>query len=277
MSDQTLQDDYIFGEGMAMEVSLDNESSWTNVGVFEAGVTATHNYDKVVLEPGNKGKTCTRSKNETVAIAPSPILTWNLQNVSKLTGGMFTYSAVAGTPVAGATQTASSGSWAYNKFILIENQNYNVTAITVNSVTGGTDGLLTVDVDYYVGQNSKGQYGVFIIDSVNVTTTAQDMVIDYDYTPSTGKVITAGTTSVVLSRFIVRLRHYTNAALTTWDVEFKVFGVDMDSGLAFDFKPVTDDGSDTITVALTGNIDTNQTSGAQLLRLEVKDSALVSC
>jgi len=78
----------------------------------------------------------------------------------------------------------SSGSWNYNNFIRITNQNGDGSAITVNSVTGATDGLLVAGTDYYVGQNDDGEYGIFIIDSATVTTETQDITIDYDYTPN---------------------------------------------------------------------------------------------
>lgn len=274
---QTSKEDYIFPDGVALEISTDDEASWHNIGVLAAGAVVTYNYDKIETESGNKGKICSRAKNETVALAPSALWSWDLQNISRFSGGLFNYTAIAGTPVAGATQTATSGTWNYNKFILLENQNYDGSAITVNSVTGGTDGLLVVDTDYYVGQNAKGEYGVFIIDSVTVTTESQDMVINFDYTPSTGKKITAGTSSVVLSRFIARLRHYTDDALTLYDVELKVFGVDLDAGLSFNFKGANEDGVDEITVSFTGNPDTDKTDGAQLLELFVANDALTSC
>jgi len=275
--DQSLQDSYIFGEGVALEVSLDEEASWSNMGVFEGGVVATHNYDKVLLEPGNKGKTCTRTKNETVAIAPTPLITWDMENVSKLSGGIYTYTAVAGTPVIGASQTASSGAWGYNDFILIENQNADLAAVSITTVTGGTNGLLVADTDYYVGTNEKGESGIFIIDSATVTTEAQDMVIVYDYTPATGKLITSGTSTVTISRYVARLRHYTDAALTTYDIEMKIYGTESDAGIAFNYKGLGDDGANNITVALTGNVDTSKTSGAQLFELFIANTALVSC
>lgn len=277
MAAQTTTEDYIFPDGVAFEVSTDDGSSWYDLGVLAAGAVVTYNYDKVETGSGNKGKLCSRAKNETIALAPSALWSWNLQNISKLSGGLFNYTAVAGTPVAGATQVEASGDWSYNQFILIENQNADASAITVNSVTGGTDGLLVVDTDYYVGQNAKGEYGVFVIDSATVTTEAQTMTIDYDYTPATGKTITAGTSSVVLSRVWCRLRHYTDTALTTYDIECKVYGCDLDAGIGFNLKGANEDGVDEVTLSMTGNVDTSLTDGAQLLELFVANSALTSC
>jgi len=128
MPAQTTTDRFWFGEGTALEVSTDSGSSWTNLGAFEGGVTATHNFDKEEVELGNRSKTCAKIKNQTIAMAPTPLVTWDLETIEKLGGGIYNYTAVAGTPVAGATQTAASGSWGYNDFILIENQNYDASA-----------------------------------------------------------------------------------------------------------------------------------------------------
>ena len=267
----------IFPDGGELAISDDDGSSFHGLGVLEAGVEMTYNFDKIEEETGNSGKTCARAKNETLALAPSPLQSFNLPTLEKIGGGLFTNTAIAGTPVPGATQTAASGGWLFNKLILIENQNYDVSAITVNSVTGGTDGILVEDTDYYIGQNAKGEYGIFIIDSANVTTETQDMVIDYDYTPSAGNVMTAGKSSTILSRYIMRFRHYTNDAQTEWDIELFAYGTDVDSGMAINFKGSNEEGKDNITVSFTSNLDTSRASGSQLFQLTIKDAALTDC
>ena len=91
--------------------------------------------------------------------------------------------AVAGTPVAGATQDVVNPS-AYLQFIKIANQNYDGSAITVNSVTGDTDGLLVAGTDYDVVTDDNGVYGIQLISGGNITTLTQTFTIDYDYTPT---------------------------------------------------------------------------------------------
>jgi len=56
-------------------------------------------------------------------------------------------------------------------------------------VTGGTDGLLVADTDYFVGQNADGDTIITIIDSTTVTTEAQTMTVVYGYTPSAGNIL----------------------------------------------------------------------------------------
>lgn len=154
------------------------------------------------------------SKSETQEIAFD-----NTANIKKITNGnkasltcqiaeidMTTYEILnkgvvsitnnAGTLVSGASQAVASGAFGFNQFIEIENQNGDGSAITVNSVTGATDGALVADTDYYVGQNGSGKYGIFILDSATVSTMAQVFTIDYDYTPNANKTITLSESGV---------------------------------------------------------------------------------
>ena len=114
----------------------------------------------------------------------------NLSNIAQLDAGMITLATVAGALVEDAEQSVAAGAWNFNQFIKIENQNGDGSAITVNSVTGATDGALVEDTDFYVGQNENGEWGIFIIDSATVTTENQVLTVVYDYTPNASKKLT---------------------------------------------------------------------------------------
>ena len=94
---------------------------------------------------------------------------------------------VAGVLVPGATQVLTSGSWNVNIFNKIENQNGDGSIITINSVTGSVDGALTANDDYDLIQDANGDYGIVLQDiaqATNLTTIAQNITINYDYTPN---------------------------------------------------------------------------------------------
>lgn len=114
----------------------------------------------------------------------------NLTNIAELDSGLITLTTTAASEVSGAEQSVSSGAWSFNSFIAIANQNGDGTSPTVNSVTAGTDGALVEDTDFYVGQDSNGVWGIFVIDSATVTTESQELTINYDYTPAASKKIT---------------------------------------------------------------------------------------
>lgn len=126
----------------------------------------------------------------------------NLTNLAKLDKGLVNLTTVAGTIVNNYSQVVASGAWAYNTFIPFDNQNGDGTAITPDSVTAGTNGLLVSETDYFI-TSVNGIRGIIVKDSATVTTLAQTITIVYDYTPSASKKITfnkIGTKQLVVCR-----------------------------------------------------------------------------
>ena len=111
----------------------------------------------------------------------------------------------AGSLVSGATQVKASGSWGYNDPFVIENQNGDGTQLTINSVTGGTDGALVANTDYFVGQNAAGDTVVTVIDSATVTTESQTITVDYDYTPNASQETAIRSVTTELPRLIIKI------------------------------------------------------------------------
>ena len=113
---------------------------------------------------------------------------------------------IAGTIVSSAIQATVSWNYGFNQFIKIENQNGDGSAITVNSVTGWTDWALVADTDFYIGTNWAGEHGIFIIDSVTVTTMAQVFTIDYDYTPNESTIWAIVKKGQTIPKLVVRVK-----------------------------------------------------------------------
>ena len=91
-----------------------------------------------------------------------------------------TYIKPAGTLVSGEKQNMVFADYIHQD---IENQNYDGSIITVNSVTGSINGLLTVTTDYTVSL-SGGKYGITPVSGGNISTLEeQTFEVDYDYTP----------------------------------------------------------------------------------------------
>lgn len=157
--------------------------TWSDVGKI-AGFSVNH-----TLENENETNamncgvgTFLKTADKTANINATMLEVNKMDVISSILGS--TRESVAGTPVAGATQTATSGSWTYNTAFRIIKKDGDGTAVTVNSVTGGTDGLLVSGTDYFVGLDSEGYTTITIIDSATLTTETQDMVVDFDYTPN---------------------------------------------------------------------------------------------
>lgn len=114
----------------------------------------------------------------------------NVDVMETILGG--TRADVAGTPVSGATQVIANP-FVANNFYEIANQNGDGSLITINSVTGGTDGALTANDDYHLVVNDQGVYGIVlntVAGGTNITTLAQTITINYDYTPNASEQLT---------------------------------------------------------------------------------------
>lgn len=143
----------------------------------------------------------------------------HMTNLESLFKGLVTRSTTAGTLVEDAEQTVASGSWNYEKQIVIENQNNDLSEITINSVTLGTNGAIVEGTDYTkVKDAATGKWGIVIWDSATVTTESQSVVIDYDYTPAAAQVLTGGTSQTATARYVKITGPSEDSATTTRDI-----------------------------------------------------------
>lgn len=156
--------------------------AWVNIGPVR-GIEVKEDMTAVDIEFDNTAKRKVISKQE-MTVAFQQMQRLNPAIMQILRSGVDTFTTTAGTIVNNASQVLAVSGWSFSGFNEIENQNYNGSAITVDSVTGSVDGLLVLGTDYFVGKNANGKYGVTIVDTATVTTIAQTITIVYDYTPS---------------------------------------------------------------------------------------------
>lgn len=245
----------------------DDVGSLVNLGAMN-GITFTESWERDKFSINNVAPWYGPLKNHEAGLA-GDLVEINLEKLSNLRGGIDNYSTVAGTLVSGATQTVTSGSWNFNDFIKIENQNGDGSAITVNSVTGGTDGLLTANDDYYVGKNENGEYGIFVLDGITATTESQDLTINYDYTPAVAKVLKSGGKTTISPK-VVRV---TNTDENGKIFRITVFKASVNEGITIELQS-DDSGDFAVTpINLVGVIDDTRTAGEQLFELWDEQSA----
>lgn len=262
---QTVVEKYQSPDGLSMEVTTDDFATFTEVGAMEDGCVFVYEHDAPVIELGNAENTAPLAKNQKLQMTPSNIASWTTDFMESVMGGVFTRTAVAGTPVAGATDTHSSGEWAKNTAILLSGQNGAGTVPTINSVTGSVDGALALGTGYEMVQVLGGWAITYL---TAVVTLAQDIVVDYDYTPAATFVTTAGSSSTQLSAVGMRFTHYLTAARTIFDWRIDVFRVFTNGGLTLNkLGAKTGNDLDMWQVALTGEIDSGLADGSQLFKL----------
>jgi len=114
----------------------------------------------------------------------------DLETVTKLNGNVGKYTSVSSAPVVGAGQTIASGDWEFNK--PVEFNVMSTTEPSMTSVTGGTDGALVKDTDYFITKGDGNSWTINVIDSTTVTIEAQDIVMVFDYTSVESEVMTSG-------------------------------------------------------------------------------------
>ena len=157
---------YVSASAIALAASTAGTDAitWKNVGSIE-GLAITENMTATQLQGDNAEEEKYVSEHTvTVAFNQREAI---LEEVRAIIRGSFDVSGtpVAGSLVEGATHVVASGAWGYNDPIVIEHQNYNLGAVTVNSLAGGTNATLVAGTDYFVGQDAIGRTVVTIIDS----------------------------------------------------------------------------------------------------------------
>ena len=128
---------------------------------------------------------------------------WNNPSANAIMLGLTDLN-VAGAPVAWASQVVASWAWSYNVPIRLANK-HGAWLATINSVTGGTNWALVVNVDYIKVVDSEGYTTITIIDSATVTTQSQTITINYDYTPTATKYQSYIQNNKELPRLVVKL------------------------------------------------------------------------
>lgn len=132
----------------------------------------------------------------------------NFTNLAVLDSGLISVSSVAAAPVAGAVQTIASGALATKTWIAITNQNSDLGAITINSISGSVDGAITEAADDWeqvIGSDGRRGIVFNVTEGTALTTMDQIFTINYDYTPAASKTVTftdMGTKTLKVMRLI---------------------------------------------------------------------------
>ncbi len=172
--------------------STDSGGSFTNVGLGD-GFAFTEEMTPLNSAPDNGiAPDILRGLANQTATITGNLWEYDLTKLNAIRGGIDNLTSVASTLVEGAAQTIASGDWAYDVPIIMSGQNQSGLIPTINSVTLGSDGAIVLLTDYTTLKQPDGNWAIVIIDSVTVTTEAQTVVIDTDYTPSKSTTLTTG-------------------------------------------------------------------------------------
>jgi hypothetical protein len=245
-----------------------SSNPWTKA-VFANGASYSPSTESAEIAFEDVGTVREEVANETAEITISSGRVLDPEFIYDLTGGLYTKEVLAGTPVAGAEQTIASGNWNYENLVLIEGHNSDGSKPTINSVTGGTDGALVLGTDYDLAKLPEAGWAIYFISGGNISTEAQDVVVDYDYTP-------AGET--ILKRGGIKVIEPLEIAFQTTDedgdyVQFIFYKAYSNGADGHGFSPENEVSAITMDLTFTAKKDVNRDSGDQLMRKVFKASA----
>jgi hypothetical protein len=257
-----------FPTGTQVLIKATGDSVYSDIGCILAASTGTHNYETDIVECST-GEKVKRYKNQTIAGAFT-LGNLNPENLTKMSGGMFTYVTVDGTPYTPADQTITSG-WVDKSIIAIDTEKLSTVPV-ITSVTGGTDGALLEDDDYTIIEYSPARSGYAIILNTAgtiLTTTAQDVVIDFgSNTPLSSESLTCGDATGDLDATAFK---FVSPPDNGKSRVLEIYSATPESGgFVFGFTDVATGGIEQMPITITGDLDTSRTSGDQLFKWSVE-------
>lgn len=240
----------------------DSVGTLVDMGVLKGDATIEVSYDKVKVQ-GSEAETLIDYVKNMKATASFTLYQINLTNIQELLDGIASVTATAGTPVVDFQQFAASGGWEYLGFIPFDHQNATGAVPTNITVSGSVDGPLVADTDYFVVKDENGVWGCYVKDTATVTTEAQILTIEYDYTPAESYTLKMGAASDELTAKIVEFSKTINGKV----FRARLWSATNESGFTLAFPDSAGDEPASMPMTLTGGLDTTKTTGEQLIEI----------
>ena len=203
---------------------------------------------------------------ETVEVSISTGRVLDLDFLAAVSGGL---AAVTNTPGAETTtspaQRIPSGSWNYNKFIMLSGQNASKAKQTIVSVVGSTDGALAVAVDYDQVDLPDVGWGIIVKDSSKVTTELQYLDVTYTYTPLVSKILKTGGVKTITP---LELKFETIDAANKV-VTYNFYNCYPDGNIGHGFSPENSAEPATMDLKFVAKVDTSSDPGDQLFNVTI--------
>lgn len=185
-------------------VKPEGTDDWIRMAAIRNLTVIADNTEETEINSDDEG-TLIRTTNQQVRVECDFLKPFDPELFGKLFN--LEVAVVNGAEVEGEEQVLTSGQWTSGVFYELENQNGDGTAPTINSVTGATDGALTADDDYELIKVG-GVWGLVFQSAANggtLTTLAQNVTIDYDYTPAASKQVVLDTGSATKVTMAIRV------------------------------------------------------------------------
>ncbi len=130
MPNQTAVRALQFPDGFKMEISIDDGSTFVDVGVLSGGAQVTFNWEEQVIDAGNVTELENYIKNLSVALAPSALLSWDPAIITQIWAGIFTNTAATDPGVGFDIENVATHRITQTKKI-VRLTHYTDTALTI--------------------------------------------------------------------------------------------------------------------------------------------------
>ena len=283
---QTTKMNVYFPDGCLVSVKESGAGSFSDVGAINSACTAVLNYTTNQVTTANAGNSVAQVREMSIA-GGFTLVNLETEVIERMSGGIFervttTDSAVTASPV----QTIAAGwSFATQYNLLPETSASDSTVIhasaipTFDAITlslGSSPEVLVADLDYVItiDADSPSGYSIQFV-ATGITTespTTFDITIDYaSVTPVASTTIYAGSSTMALAAYAMRLAHTDSAGLKR---TLDLYSVNPDSGgFQFNFKGANEDGVEEMPLTFTAKLDPSLTDGRQLMAWTVETGA----
>lgn len=256
--------DNILLESAKIEYSTDNGSTFTDLGLAD-NVAITFNSTAREVQPGN-GATPDIAKGSASQMATITAELWELstQNYVDLTGGLFTRTTVAGTPLVGTTDVLAADSTEASQFYPFDTQQYDGSTPTSISIADDTPATYVLDTDYRI-LSVNGVWGYMFISGGDYDSTAV-ITVTYSVTPAVSETIKVGGSSSQVSVWI-RITNLVVRTDVSYDITnvWNIYNAFVEGDIAITLKNKDEtDAVARIPISLKGILDDSRTAGDQL-------------
>ena len=240
----------------------DDIGSLVSMGVLKGDASIEIAYDKQKVQ-GSKAEVLRDLVKNPRATASFILYQLYLPNLQELLDGIATVTPNAGAPVVDHQQFVDSGTWSYLGFIPFDRQQAAGTVPTNITVSGSVDGALVADTDYFVIKNEDGTWGLYIKDTATVTTTAQVLTLEFDYTPAASITFDMGEPSGSLVSKVVEFSKTIDGKL----FRVRLWAATNEGGFSLAFPDSAADDAVSMPITLTGGLDTSRATNKKLVEI----------
>ena len=283
MPNQTTIKSYVMpADGCKVEVEADGEVSYTDIGVVVGNVDASLTWTEAKREWANaEADLSVKDMQMDISFEMANL---NPANIVRLSSGVLTSVPVSDTShTTIPAQTIAAGWGDKIKYELVMYASATdstklrmATAPVLTSVKLDPDSANETLTAW--GAGASGDYSIvadpnsfsgwsIVFNSVSMATGSpktKEIEITYDAnTPVASTILYAGSNSVTLAGYKLRLTHTDSASLKRILDIYNVYT--KSGGIQFGFKPVTDSATESIKVTATAKVDGTLTDGRQLM------------